>query len=83
VGDDAYDNFLEDYFVKILLIPYEATVDKLTTEKMKMNDPMIIDKMSEWLDDDKSIATILLNELIVYLKSGLAYKHFISAAIYK
>lgn len=83
MGDDAYDNFLEDYFVKILLIPYEATVDKLTTEKMKMNDPMIIDKMSEWLDDDKSIATILLNELIVYLKSGLAYKHFISAAIYK
>jgi hypothetical protein len=78
VGEEAYDEFLENYFVKILLIPYETK-----SVKMKMNDSLIIDKLSEWLDDDKSVAAILLNELIMYLKSGLAYKHFISAAIYK
>lgn len=48
-----------------------------------MNDPLVIDKLSEWLDDDKLVANRLLNELIAYLKSGLSSKHFISAAMYK
>lgn len=78
---DACDIFLKDLFVKILLIPYEANSDKAVN--MKMNDPLVIDKLSEWLDDDKLVANRLLNELIAYLKSGLSYKHFISAAIYK
>jgi hypothetical protein len=48
-----------------------------------MYDATMIEKLAEWLDDDPSVATILLDELIAYLKSGLAYKHFISAAMYK
>lgn len=47
-----------------------------------MYDATTIQKLSEWLDDDKALATTLLNELIAFLKSGLAYKHFISAAMY-
>lgn len=78
---DACDIFLKDLFVKILLIPYEANSDKAVN--MKMSDPLVIDKLSEWLDDDKLVANRLLNELIAYLKSGLSYKHFISAAMYK
>ena len=50
---------------------------------MKMNDPLVISKLAEWLDDDKQVALRLLNEIIMYLKSGLAYKQFISAALYK
>lgn len=77
VGVEAYDEFLEDLFVKILLIPYQS--DK----PVKMNDSVVIDKLSEWLDDDSAIANRLVNELVAYLKSGLSYKHFISAAMYK
>ncbi|GAA5799318.1 hypothetical protein EDC94DRAFT_618347 [Helicostylum pulchrum] len=77
VGVEAYDEFLENLFVKILLIPYQS--DK----PVKMNDSVVIDKLSEWLDDDSAIANRLVNELVAYLKSGLSYKHFISAAMYK
>lgn len=78
MGENAYDSFLEEMFIKILLIPYQS--DK--SLNMKMDDPIVIKKMSEWLDDDPLVAKRFLNELIVYLKSGLSYKHFISAAMY-
>lgn len=78
VGNEAYDSFLEDYFIKILLIPFEKK-----SVKMEIDDPLVIDKLSEWLDNDTSVASRLVNELQMYLKSGLAYKHFISAAMYK
>lgn len=77
VGVNAYDEFLENLFVKILLIPYQ------TDKSVSMNDPVVIDKLAEWLEDDPLVANRLVNELIAYLKSGLSYKHFISAALYK
>lgn len=77
VGVDAYDDFLQDHFVKILLIPYQQH------SKSMFDDENVIQKLSEWLDDDKNVAKRLLNELIAYLKSGLSYKHFISSSMYK
>lgn len=70
------NEFLENHFIKILLIPYQ-------TKLKQMNDETVILKLAEWLDDDQQVANRLLNELIAYLKSGLAYKHFISSAMYK
>lgn len=77
VGVDAYDDFLQDHFVKISLIPYQQNL------KSMFDDENVIQKLSEWLDDDRDVAIRLLNELIAYLKSGLSYKHFISSSMYK
>ncbi|RCH93991.1 hypothetical protein CU098_010339 [Rhizopus stolonifer] len=75
-GIDSLDEFLVNHLIKILSKPFH---EKKTT----MYDTDTIQQLSEWLDDDVSIATRLLNELIAYLKSGLSYRHFISAAMYE
>lgn len=75
IGVEAYDEFIENHFIKILSIPYE--LGRKTTY-----DADILKQLAEWLDDDVAMAKRLVDELIAYLKSGLAYKQFISDAEY-
>lgn len=75
IGVEAYDEFIEDHFIKILSIPYDR-------KRKSMYDADILQQLAEWLDDDADMAKRLVDELIAYLKSGLAYKQFISDAVY-
>jgi hypothetical protein len=75
IGIEVYDDFIEDHFIKILSIPYDQHLKT-------MYDTGVLRQLAEWLDDNVDIAKRLVDELIAYLKSGLAYKQFILDAKY-
>ncbi|KAI8354063.1 hypothetical protein BD560DRAFT_426897 [Blakeslea trispora] len=75
MGIEQPDEFLIDHLIKILLIPSQE-------RKSTMYDKKTIQELSAWLDNDEDVVRRLLDELIAYLKSGLSYRHFISAAMY-
>ncbi|CAO3632009.1 unnamed protein product [Cunninghamella echinulata] len=88
----AYDAFIEEHVKNILLIPYHTNTNNNNSNssnnikrynKMTMYDDIIIQQLSELIDENEQIIIRWMDELLAYLKSGLTYMTFINATQYE